>query len=257
MLRERLRLLRKNANLTMKEFGKIFGLAESTISGYENGHREPDYETLEKFANFFGVTVDYLLGRDNSTYVVDKEKLVKFIDSINRNRVDIKDPTRLKSGKYKTKDPYIPKSEISDQYIINLVQDYMAGELVSIPVLGSIRAGQPVEMVREASEETELVERELIHNHDAFILRVQGDSMNGDQIYEGDRVVVIYTPDFSPSDICVVAVNGHEATLKRVKCQGDVCILSPSNPDMEPMVYPAKDVHVIGVVVEVRRRLKR
>ncbi|WP_018130974.1 helix-turn-helix domain-containing protein [Effusibacillus pohliae] len=61
MFGERLRQLRKQKNLTMKEFGKKFGLAESTISGYENGTRTPDLETIEKFADFFGVTVDYLV----------------------------------------------------------------------------------------------------------------------------------------------------------------------------------------------------
>lgn len=60
----RLRELRKNANLTMKEFGKIFNLTESTISLYETGKHEPEYNTLKKFANYFNVTTDYLLGAE-------------------------------------------------------------------------------------------------------------------------------------------------------------------------------------------------
>ncbi|PFE56045.1 transcriptional regulator [Bacillus cereus] len=63
MLGERLRSLRKENGLTMKELGQELNLAESTISGYENGNRKPDYETLDKFANFFKVSTDYLLGR--------------------------------------------------------------------------------------------------------------------------------------------------------------------------------------------------
>ena len=61
----RLRLLRKNENLTMKELGAIVGVSESTISLYETGKREPDYDMLNKFADYFGVTVDYILGRDD------------------------------------------------------------------------------------------------------------------------------------------------------------------------------------------------
>jgi len=128
--------------------------------------------------------------------------------------------------------------------------------LVQLPVLGSIRAGQPIEMVA-AQDGTELVESDLIRGHDAFILRVQGDSMVGDNIFDGDRVVVIFTPDYSPSDICVVAVDGYDATIKRVKCHNEVCVLVPSNPSMEPMVYRADEIHIIGVVVEVRHRFKR
>ena len=62
----RLRDLRKRCDLTMKEFGARFGLAESTISQYETGKRQPDYEQLLKFSEYFGVSVDYLLGNDET-----------------------------------------------------------------------------------------------------------------------------------------------------------------------------------------------
>ena len=63
MFGKRLRALRKEHKLTMKEFGERFSLAESTISGYENGNRKPDMDILSKFADFFNVSTDYLLGR--------------------------------------------------------------------------------------------------------------------------------------------------------------------------------------------------
>lgn len=62
-----LRALRKAKGLTMKEFGKQFGLAESTVSLYERGLHEPDLDTVAKFAAYFGVSVDYLLGNDTAT----------------------------------------------------------------------------------------------------------------------------------------------------------------------------------------------
>ncbi|WP_035462242.1 helix-turn-helix domain-containing protein [Alicyclobacillus macrosporangiidus] len=68
MFGKRLRYLRQQKHLTMKELGQIFGLAESTISGYENGIRSPDIELLPKFADFFGVSVDYLLGRTDDPH---------------------------------------------------------------------------------------------------------------------------------------------------------------------------------------------
>lgn len=69
-----IRILRKKLNISMKEFGNKFGLAESTISNYETGRREPDNETLLKFSNFFGVSVDYLLDNDNGTQIPNKKK---------------------------------------------------------------------------------------------------------------------------------------------------------------------------------------
>ena len=68
---ERLKTLRKSKGLSMKELGSIFGLAESTISLYENGKRQPDKETILKFADYFGVSVDYLLGRDDAPISAD------------------------------------------------------------------------------------------------------------------------------------------------------------------------------------------
>lgn len=62
----KLRELRKKCGLTLKELGTVIGVAESTISQYETGKRQPDYETLLKLGEYFGVSVDYLLGRETN-----------------------------------------------------------------------------------------------------------------------------------------------------------------------------------------------
>lgn len=63
----RIRELRRAKGITMKQLGIAVGLAESTISQYENGRRQPDNETLIKLSSFFGVTVGYVLGAEKST----------------------------------------------------------------------------------------------------------------------------------------------------------------------------------------------
>lgn len=60
----RIRELRKDSALTLKELANKIGVAESTLSLYETGGREPDYATLLRIANYFRVSTDYLLGRD-------------------------------------------------------------------------------------------------------------------------------------------------------------------------------------------------
>ena len=60
----RIRELRKAKNMTLKDLGKILGVAESTVSQYETGKRQPDNETLLKLGEFFGVPVGYLLGSE-------------------------------------------------------------------------------------------------------------------------------------------------------------------------------------------------
>ncbi len=77
----KLRELRKRTGITMKDLGEAIGLAESTISHYETGKRQPDYETLLKFGEFFGVSVDYLLTGDESKKAPTQEGERKISDA--------------------------------------------------------------------------------------------------------------------------------------------------------------------------------
>lgn len=62
-----LKSLRKSRGLTQDELAKVLKFSRSAIGMYENGSREPDYETLEIIADYFNVDMDYLLGRTNKT----------------------------------------------------------------------------------------------------------------------------------------------------------------------------------------------
>jgi SOS regulatory protein LexA len=128
---------------------------------------------------------------------------------------------------------------------------YIVDTMIQVPVLGCIQAGQPIEMIVNSGEYT-LVDPNLLRGKEGFALRVNGDSMIGDRIHDGDIVIVTKQEEVHPHEIAVVAVNGDHATLKRVKLHGNMCMLIPSNPTMEPQLIPAKDVHIIGKVVEVK-----
>ena len=65
----RIRELRKQRGYTMKELGQMIGLAESTVSQYETGKRQPDNETLLKLGEIFETTVGYILGAEESAPV--------------------------------------------------------------------------------------------------------------------------------------------------------------------------------------------
>lgn len=71
---ERLRLLRKQRNLSQQQLAEKLGISNSTISMYERGEREPDFEMLELIGDYFNVDVNYLLGKEQgSTYYLDPE----------------------------------------------------------------------------------------------------------------------------------------------------------------------------------------
>lgn len=57
-----LRRLRHEKELTQTELANVLGLSKSSVSMYENGNREPDFETIEKLSDFFNVDMNYLLG---------------------------------------------------------------------------------------------------------------------------------------------------------------------------------------------------
>lgn len=61
-MKNRIRDLRRDRGMTMKELGAILGVSESAISQYETGKRQPDNETLLRLSEFFGATVGYILG---------------------------------------------------------------------------------------------------------------------------------------------------------------------------------------------------
>lgn len=81
----RLRLLRKCADLTQKELGDKIGVSQRVLAYYENENRFPDENTLKKIADLFDVSIDYLLGRtDNKHEIIsDNERIKNLVERIN------------------------------------------------------------------------------------------------------------------------------------------------------------------------------
>ena len=72
----RIASMRKSKGITQKELGRILGVAQNTISNWEKGNREPDYESLKKMAFYFDCSTDYLLGTTpiGRTFVFDQKE---------------------------------------------------------------------------------------------------------------------------------------------------------------------------------------
>ena len=123
-----------------------------------------------------------------------------------------------------------------------------------IPVLGRIAAGDPV--IAEQTVE-EWLETERAHTDDLFALRVKGDSMVGAGIPDGAVVIVRRQNTAEDGQIAACMVSGEDATLKRIRRDGDHLILCPENPAYPPRVVPLSafengDARILGVAVEVR-----
>lgn len=70
----RLTALRKEKKLLQADLANKIGIARATYGAYEQGTRQPDFETLEKIADFFGVSTDYLLGRTDTPALTPQEQ---------------------------------------------------------------------------------------------------------------------------------------------------------------------------------------
>jgi len=125
-----------------------------------------------------------------------------------------------------------------------------------VPILGRVRAGQPL-LAQENLEGTLAVSRAFVPPGKAFALKVEGDSMAGAGILDGDYVIALCQPTAHKGDI-VVAVLGEEATVKRYMPEEDKIVLMPENPQYAPIVVDAsfpEEFRIAGRVVALMRRI--
>jgi repressor LexA len=131
------------------------------------------------------------------------------------------------------------------------------GDLLEIPVLGKVAAGQPILAV-ENVQDTVRVDRVLVGGHtEVFGLRIVGESMIEDGILDGDYVFVKKTATARSGEIVVAMIDG-EATVKRYYPEGEQIRFQPANGNMVPIIVRRADfkqVDIIGVVVGVYRKL--
>ena len=122
----------------------------------------------------------------------------------------------------------------------------------SLPIIGEIAAGGPIEAYQDASE-TVSVPEILGGGPDTYMLRVRGDSMMDAHILDGDLVVIRPQQSARDGDIVVAQVEENAVTLKRFFQERDRVRLQPANTLYEPQYYD--DVRIQGKLVGVIRRV--
>lgn len=126
-----------------------------------------------------------------------------------------------------------------------------------VPVLGSIPAGIPIEMIEDIIDYEDISEDMLKGGKEYFALKVNGDSMYPEYL-NGDIIIVLKQNNCENGQDCVIAVNGDDATFKRVFKYDNGITLQPLNNTYMPMFYSNKDVlnkpvKILGVVKQIRR----
>ena len=128
-----------------------------------------------------------------------------------------------------------------------------APHFTSIPVMGRIAAGVPIEAIQTHSHSIS-VPPELISRGDHYALEVRGDSMIEAGILDGDTVLIRKTDTAESGDIIVALVDDEEATLKRLRKKGASVALEAANPAYETRIFGPGRVRIQGKLVALFRQ---
>ena len=151
----------------------------------------------------------------------------------------------LEKNGYIRRDPSKPRAiEILDDNF-----NMLRREMVNVPVLGRVAAGQPI-LAEENIESYFPIPAEFIPDTDAFMLKVKGDSMVNAGIFENDRLLVKCQKTAENGDM-VVALIDDSATVKTYYKEDGHYRLQPENDTMDPIIV--SDCTILGKVIGVFR----
>lgn len=146
------------------------------------------------------------------------------------------------------------KKDATKPRAIELIKDTVTKkEIVDIPVIGKITAGQPILAVENIEETFSIPFNFVRSNNDLFILKVSGTSMIDAGILDGDFVIIEKKETASNGEI-VAALIENEATLKRFFKEKDHIRLQPENKTMEPIIVD--NCKILGTLVGLYRKYK-
>ena len=152
----------------------------------------------------------------------------------------------LEKNGYIRRDPTKPRA-------IEIVDDSFnmsRREIVNIPMIGTVTAGQPILATENIEGYFPLLSEDMPRG-ETFMLKVKGESMINVGIYDGDQIIVKRQPTADNGDI-VVALIDDSATVKTYYKEDGHFRLQPENDTMDPIIVP--DLTILGKVVGLFRR---
>jgi len=137
---------------------------------------------------------------------------------------------------------------------IELLKEKEIAKLVEIPIIGIIAAGQPIEAIDNPVETISVNKSEVGKFGKLYALRVQGNSMIDDGIFDGDIVIIRKQDTADDGQTIVAIIDDNQATLKKIYREKEWIKLQPANQAILPIYR--KEVEVRGVVVKLLRNLE-
>lgn len=223
----RLKDLRENAGMNMKEAADALGYKYMRYVNYEKGERTLNSEQLIKIADFYDVTIDYVLGRDDRVIKPPLVKKYEALDDVSRQVVDS---------------------------VVDLEMSRSAPEIAPLKVIPLFPAaagpGEPIE--------GNAIDKCEVHADSAadFAVRISGDSMEP-QFKDGE-IVLCRQKEAEAGDIAVIMVNGLLLVKQFVPGYGGQWYLRSLNRDRADLDYdhlPSNNDTVTGFGVVIHKRI--
>lgn len=140
---------------------------------------------------------------------------------------------------------------VSEDFSRNLKPARDLTPVTSIPVIGVITAGKPIDAIEENGEVISVVNPQIKQSKDYYALKVSGDSMIDEGIFDGDIVVIRRQSVAENGQTVVAIIDDNQATLKKLYRENNGFRLQPRNQNVLPLFR--NEVEVRGVVVQVIR----
>ena len=137
--------------------------------------------------------------------------------------------------------------------ILPKAQEISNDDVVELPLYGKIAAGLPIEAVADPNEKV-AVPSSMVGSGEYYALTVEGDSMVGAGIMNGDTVIIRHAKNAENGQIVVALVDEYEVTLKKWHKKGHSVALEPANPAYETRVFSEDRVEVQGILAGLMRR---
>jgi len=249
-------------NASVAEIARKLGLPHATVRNYFLG-RLPAAEILSRIADETKVSLNWLLTGQGPRYVATDalprgESAVYFGE---REREIIEGLAREGSRNFDQQvRELVLEALLTRGLITNQVQGaslMFFGEhvpkLISMRLMGEIAAGKPIDIFEQ--DEVVLVPEDfVVRGRENIVLRVRGDSMEDEGIFEGDLVIAVEAVEANNGDMVIALVDGDKATVKRFYRERNQVRLEPRSSRHKPMYLSPERVRIQGIVRGIFRR---
>jgi len=244
------------------EIAKQLGVSEAAVRNYLDG-RIPSAELLVLISNRTKCSIHWLITGRGSKWVNDSTDLGEESPIyFGEKEQEIIQDLALQKGR--AFDEEVRELVLDRLKALGLVTDQVQGvDLVffgrEVPTLkpmrlwGEIAAGVPIDVFEET--ETVLVPEEFFtRGRENFALRVRGDSMEDDGIFEGDIIICYESPTANNGDTVVALIDGSQATVKKFYKERDQIRLQPKSSKHQPIYLSHDRITIQGIVTGIFRR---